>query len=174
MTLLAGLDRRHLSSLAGVVIGTALAWGLLFAFWPPAAPGVQGDGERLVLAAGLLVWPALLLLVMVFAVAFTRFVTAAFDPLNDPESSFQRRAQRALTNSVEQTAIFVPALLAAAVLGDPADIRFAGGMTALFCVARGLFWVGYVINSLYRAPGMVMTLNINVAVVVYAVYRAMQ
>src|SRR5215213_9871130 len=124
MTLLAGLDRRHLSSLAGVVIGTALAWGLLFAFWPPAAPGVQGDGERLVLAAGLLVWPALLLLVMVFTVAFTRFVTAAFDPLNDPESSFQRRAQRALTNSVEQTAIFVPALLAAAVLADPTDIRF--------------------------------------------------
>jgi uncharacterized MAPEG superfamily protein len=174
MTLLAGLDRRHLSSLAGVVIGTALAWGLLFAFWPPAAPGVQGDGERLVLAAGLLVWPALLLLVMVFAVAFTRFVTAAFDPLNDPESSFQRRAQRALTNSVEQTAIFAPALLSAAVLADPVDIRFAGVMTALYCAARGLFWAGYVINPLYRAPGMIMTLNINVAVVAYAVYRAMQ
>ena len=179
MTLLAGLDRRHLSSLAGVVIGTALAWGLLFAFWPPAAPdvtgaGVQGAGERLVLAAGLLVWPALLLLVMVFTVAFTRFVTAAFDPLNDPESSFQRRAQRALTNSVEQTAIFAPALLSAAVLADPVDIRFAGVMTALYCAARGLFWAGYVINPLYRAPGMIMTLNINVAVVAYAVYRAMQ
>jgi uncharacterized MAPEG superfamily protein len=174
MTLLAGLDRRHLSSLAGVVIGTALAWGLLFAFWPPAAPGVQGDGERLVLAAGLLVWPALLLLVMVFTVAFTRFVTAAFDPLNDPESSFQRRAQRALTNSVEQNAIFAPALLSAAVLADPVDIRFAGVMTALYCAARGLFWAGYVINPLYRAPGMIMTLNINVAVVAYAVYRAMQ
>jgi uncharacterized MAPEG superfamily protein len=174
MTLLAGLDRRHLSSLAGVVIGTALAWGLLFAFWPPAAPGVQGDGERLVLAAGLLVWPALLLLVMVFTVAFTRFVTAAFDPLNDPESSFQRRAQRALTNSVEQTAIFAPALLSAAVLADPVDIRFAGVMTALYCAARGLFLAGYVINPLYRAPGMIMTLNINVAVVAYAVYRAMQ
>jgi len=179
MTLLAGLDRRYLSSLAGVVIGTALALGLLFAFWPPAAPdvtgaGVQGAGERLVLAAGLLVWPALLLLVMVFAVAFTRFVTAAFDPLNDPESSFQRRAQRALTNSVEQTAIFAPALLAAAVLADPADIRFAGVMTALYCAARVLFWAGYVIDPLYRAPGMIMTLNINVAVVAYAVYRAMQ
>ena len=99
------------------------------------------------LAVGLLVWPALLLLVMVFAVALTRLATAAFDPLKDPESSFQRRAQRALTNSVEQTAIFVPALLAAAVLADPADIRFAGVMTALFCAARGLFWVGYVINS---------------------------
>jgi len=179
MRLLAGLDRRYLSSLAGVVIGTALAWGSLFAFWPPAAPdvtgaGVQGAGERLVLAAGLLVWPALLLLVMVFAVAFTRFVTAAFDPLNDPESSFQRRAQRALTNSVEQTAIFAPALLAAAVLADPADIRFAGVMTALYCAARVLFWAGYVIDPLYRAPGMIMTLNINVAVVAYAVYRAMQ
>jgi uncharacterized MAPEG superfamily protein len=94
--------------------------------------------------------------------------------LKDRESSFQLRAQRALTNSVEQTAIFAPALLAAAVLADPADIRFAGVMTALFCAARGFFWVGYVINPLYRAPGMIMTLNINVAVVAYAVYRAMQ
>ncbi len=72
MGLLAGFDRRYLSSLAGVVIGTALAWGLLFAFWPAASPGVSGAGDRLVLAAGLLVWPALLLLVMVFAVALTR------------------------------------------------------------------------------------------------------
>jgi uncharacterized MAPEG superfamily protein len=168
----AGFDRRYLFSFAGVVVGTALAWGLLFAFWPAASPGVSGAGDRLMLAAGLLVWPALLLLVMVFAVALTRLATAAFDPLKDQESSFQLRAQRALTNSVEQTAIFVPAMLAAAVLADPGDIRFAGVMTALFCAARGFFWGGYVINSLYRAPGMVMTLNINVAIVAYAVYRA--
>jgi uncharacterized MAPEG superfamily protein len=169
-----GFDHRYLFSLAGVVVGTALAWGLLFAFWPAASPGVTGAGDRLVLAAGLLVWPALVLLVMVFAVTLTRLATAAFDPLKDPESSFQLRAQRALTNSVEQTAIFVPGLLAAAVLADPADIRFVGVMTALYCAARGLFWAGYVINPLYRAPGMIMTLNINVAVVAYAVYRAMQ
>jgi hypothetical protein len=168
------LDRRHLFSVAGVIIGTALAWGLLFVFWPAASAGVAGAGDRLVLAAGLLVWPALVLLVMVFAVALTRFVTAAFDPLKDPESPFQRSTQRALTNSVEQTIIFVPALLAAAALAEPGDIRFAGVMTALFCAARGLFWVGYVINSFYRAPGMIMTLNINVAVVAYAVYRAIQ
>ena len=91
---------------------------------------------------GLLVWPALLLLVMVFAVALTRLATAAFDPLNDPENWFQRRAQRALTNSIEQTAIFVPALLAAAVLADSVDIRFAGVISALFCAARILFWAG--------------------------------
>ena len=168
------LDRRHLFSVAGVVVGTALAWGLLFVFWPAASAGVSGAADRLVLVAGLLVWPALLLLVMVFAVALTRFATSAFDPLKDPETSFQRRAQRALTNSVEQTAIFVPALLAAAVVADPADIGFAGVMMALFCAARGLFWVGYVINAFYRAPGMIMTLNINVAVVAYAVYRAIQ
>ena len=169
-----GFDRRYLFSLAGVVVGTALAWGLLFAFWPEASSGVPGAGERLVLAAGLLVWPALVLLVMVFAVTLTRLATAAFDPFKDRESSFQLCAQRALTNSVEQTAIFVPALLAAAILAEPGDIRFAGVMTALFCAARGLFWVGYVTSALYRAPGMIMTLNINIAVVAYAVYRAVQ
>jgi uncharacterized MAPEG superfamily protein len=174
MGLQSGFDRRYLFSFASIVVGTALAWGLLFVFWPAASPGVTGAGDRLVLTAGLLVWPALMLLIMVSAVALTRLATAAFDPFKDEESSFQLRSQRALTNSVEQTAIFVPALLAAAVLADPGDIRFAGVMTALFCAARGLFWAGYVISSLYRAPGMIMTLNINVAVVVYAVYRAVQ
>jgi uncharacterized MAPEG superfamily protein len=168
----AGFDRRHLFSIAGVVFGTALAWGLFYVFWPAASPGVSGAGDRLVLAAGFLVWPALVLLVMVFAVALTRFATAAFDPLKDPERSFQRRAQRALSNSIEQTAIFVPALLAASVLADPADIRFAGEVTALFCAARVLFWGGYIVNSFYRAPGMIMTLNINVAIIAYAVYRS--
>jgi hypothetical protein len=47
-------------------------------------------------------------------------------------------------------------------------------MTALFCAGRILFWAGYVVNAYYRAPGMIMTLNINVAVVAYAVYRAIQ
>lgn len=167
-------DRRYLFSFGGVVIGTVLAW-------KPAVRVLAGGfrlrwecGDRLALAAGLLVWPALVLLVMVFAVALARLASAAFDPLNDPESGFQRRAQRALTNSVEQTTIFVPALLAAAVLADPADVRFAGVMTALFCAGRILFWAGYVVNAYYRAPGMIMTLNINIAVVAYAVYRAMQ
>jgi uncharacterized MAPEG superfamily protein len=174
MGLQSGFDRRYLFSFASIVIGTVLAWGLLFVFWPAASPGVAGASDRLVLVAGLLVWPALMLLFMVSAVALARLATAAFDPFKDQESSFQLCAQRALTNSVEQTAIFVPALLTAAVLADPGDIRFAGVMTALFCAARGLFWVGYVTSSLYRAPGMIMTLNINIAVVVYAVYRAVQ
>ena len=139
--------------LAGIVVGTASGLGSDFRFLAGASAGVAGAGDRLVLVAGLLVWPALMLLVMVSAVALARLMTAAFDPLKDQESSFQLRAQRALTNSVEQTAIFAPALLAAAVLADPGDIRFAGVMTALFCAARGLFWVGYVINSLLQGAG---------------------
>ena len=91
------------------------------------------------LAAGLLVWPALVLLVMVSAVALTRVGDGGVRSVEGPGKPFQLRAQRALTNSVEQTAIFAPALLAAAVLADPADIRFAGVMTALFCAARGVF-----------------------------------
>ncbi|UEM21825.1 MAPEG family protein [Skermanella mucosa] len=167
------LDRRHLISAAGVVFGTALAWGGLALFWPGPMAGSGSAADRLALAAGLLVWPALLLVHMVFAVALARFFTAAFDPLNDPESRFQRRAQRALSNSVEQVAVYVPAMLSAAALADPGDIRFAGVMTGLFCVSRLLFWVGYLIHPYLRAPGMIMTLNVNVAIVGYALYRAL-
>lgn len=46
-------------------------------------------------------------------------------------------------------------------------------MTGLFCVSRLLFWVGYLIHPYLRAPGMIMTLNVNVAIVGYALYRAL-
>lgn len=74
------LDRRHLISAAGVVFGTALAWSGLALFWPGPMAGSGSAADRLALAAGLLVWPALLLVHMVFAVALARFFTAAFDP----------------------------------------------------------------------------------------------
>lgn len=167
------LDRRHLISVAGVVFGTALAWGGLALFWPGTAAGISLAADGPASAAGLLVWPALLLLLMVLTVALARFATAAFDPLKDPESRFQRRAQRALSNSVEQTAVFVPAMLSAAALAAPGDIRLAGVMTGLFCVSRLLFWIGYLIHPYLRAPGMIMTLNVNAAIVGYALYRAL-
>ena len=174
---LAAFDRRYLVSLTGVVVGTVLAWGSLALLWPESTGSSEllvTAPDRLAVAAALLVWPALLVLAMVFTVALTRLATAAFDPLKDRESGFQQRAQRALTNTVEQTAVFVPALLSAAALADADGMRFAGVMTGLFCAARLLFWAGYTIAPLYRAPGMVMTLNINVGVVAYAVYRALQ
>jgi uncharacterized MAPEG superfamily protein len=165
-------DRRHLISVAGVLLGTALAWGGLLLFWPAPATPIGNAADRLAVAAGFMAWPALLLLLMVLTVALTRFFTSAFNPLDDPESPFQRRAQRALSNSVEQTAILIPAMLAASALAAPPDIRFAGVMTALFCVARLLFWLGYLIHPYLRAPGMIMTLNVNAGIVIYALARA--
>jgi uncharacterized MAPEG superfamily protein len=176
MTPVAAFDRRYLVSLAGVVVGTVLAWGALALLWPKevAGPALATAVDRLAEAAALLVWPALVVLTMVLAVALTRLATAAFDPLKDVESQLQQRTQRALTNTVEQTAIFVPALLSAAALADSGSMRFAGVMTGLFCASRLLFWAGYAIGPLYRAPGMVMTLNINAGLIAYALFRALR
>ena len=58
-------------------------------------------------------------------------------------------------------------------LKNGGDIRLAGVVTGLFCVSRLLFWVGYLIHPYLRAPGMIMTLNVNAAIVGYALYQVL-
>ncbi len=124
-------------------------------------PGAGDPGSRLALAAGLAAWPAMLILLMVVAVAGSRALSGAFDPIADPEGRLYRINQRTLSNSVEQTVIFVPLLLALAVRLGPGDAAALALLTLLFCLGRALFWLGYLVHPYARAPGMAMTLTVN-------------
>jgi len=169
-------DRRLLFSLGGLLAGTILTWTLVALAYPHAAapPGLDLPGRRLGFAAGLLVWPAGLTGVMVLSVALARLVTGAFDPLGDPESRVQRLNQRVLSNTVEQMAVFVPALLALASQLDERTARVLPVMMTVFCLSRLIFWAGYLINPLHRATGMIMTLNVNFGMIGYVIYRLNQ
>jgi hypothetical protein len=148
----------------GVVFALALAvFWLLFP--PPAPPEALGLTARLELAARLAVWPALLMLAMVVAVAVSRVETAAFDPLRDRHGRFYQVNQRVLANTVEQSAIFLPAMAAGAILFDAA--RLAGLPLAawFFAVGRLAFWAGYLAHPYARSPGMVVTGTANLALI---------
>jgi uncharacterized membrane protein YecN with MAPEG domain len=41
----------------------------------------------------------------------------------------------------------------------------------VFFVARAIFWLGYRINPLYRAPGMSATAYMNLGMILYVLYR---
>lgn len=166
------LDRRHFLTLAGIVAGTVLAWGAFFLFLPAAGPAAEtAPAERLARAAALLAWPALLVLAMIVAVALARFATGAFDPLKDAEGRFQRVTQRVLTNTVEQVAVFGPALLAASVLMEAGRLPALSVAAGLFVAGRLLFWAGYLLDPLHRSIGMVVTMNVNAGLLAYCLWR---
>ncbi|RJF84757.1 MAPEG family protein [Azospirillum cavernae] len=137
---------------------------------PP--PDSATSADRFVLWAGLALWPSLILFGMVGAVILARGLCRAFNPLTDAESPFQRVSQRVLSNSVEQTLIFLPALAALVALSPSADLGAARAV-GLFALGRLLFWGGYLVHPFWRAPGMAMTLSTTLTVLGWAVFHAL-
>ncbi|ANC90592.1 MAPEG family protein [Azospirillum humicireducens] len=150
------------------MVVTALLFVLLLSLVAPPL-GVNAPGARMVLWARLAVWPALLLFAMVVGVMAMRGLTQAFNPIEDPESRGQRVCQRVLANSVEQSAIFVPALAALVATLPQPSLAAAAVATGLFVLGRLLFWAGYLVHPFARAPGMAMTLTVNLIVLGWAV-----
>jgi hypothetical protein len=129
----------------------------------PAGPTLATSADRLAYAAQLLVGVAVIVLLMVSA-CFRVFDTAAAeDPFANAESNAWRVHQRVLQNTVEQSLIFVPALLALAVRVDAAHTHVLPLLTVLWCGGRILFWLGYRISPILRGPGFEWTLYSSVA-----------
>lgn len=169
-------DTRLVVRAAGVnVAAAALTLILFFVLMPliPAPEGVTALQARLALAARLALWPALVLFAMVIGVMAVRGRTKAFNPIEDGESRAYRVAQRALSNTVEQTIIFLPALLALSTLLPVMRLGALSLATALFVAGRLLFWAGYMIHPYARAPGMAMTLTTNLIVLGWSVMLAL-
>jgi len=43
--------------------------------------------------------------------------------------------------------------------------------TLVFVVARSVFWLGYRLNPLYRAPGMSATAYMNLGMILYVLFH---
>lgn len=151
------------------ILGWALFLILLVMMADPAVAPASA-AERLVIAVRLLVWPSALLLAMTVGVAMARVRTRAFNPIDDAESRTYRIRQRVLSNSVEQTAIFVPAFLGLAVALPPSHAGILSLAVGFFATGRALFWIGYERHPYFRAPGMSVTFNVNAGMVFYLLY----
>jgi hypothetical protein len=139
------------------VVAIAFAWK----FWP-VGPPILGPGERLAYAATLLAGVATVFLLLI-ASCFRLFDTAgAEDPFAFLETPAWKVNQRVLSNTVEQGAVFVPALLALAVRIAPDHVRILPILTFLWCAGRLLFWIGYRIGPAWRGPGFEWTLYSSV------------
>ncbi|MCS6920587.1 MAG: MAPEG family protein [Elioraea sp.] len=112
---------------------------------------------------------AAVLAAMVLTQMGLRFVSGAIDPISVEGPRGLKLGQRVITNTVEQTLIFAPALLALAVL----EAARAGTLVALglvFALSRILFWAGYAIHPLGRAPGMGATVLVVLGSLAWALW----
>jgi uncharacterized MAPEG superfamily protein len=145
--------------LAGILVAV-LVWWLLAAVGPEAHAGVA---PHVALALTALLPSAAVLAAMILVQMGVRRVTGAIDPLAGTDSFFLRTNQRAITNTVEQLAVFVPALLVLAAGAPAAKMAPIAALAYVFALVRLAFWIGYLAGTLRRAPGMAATVVVNVA-----------
>ena len=161
---------------ASINIAAAAATLVAFLLLAPlfeAPAGIADPGARMTYWARLALWPAVFLFAAVVGTLAARGRSMAFNPIDDPETRLYRVNQRVLTNSVEQTLVFLPALAAFMVLAPLPDLGAARLATILFVLGRLLFWAGYLVHPYVRAPGMAMTLCVNVIMLGWAVLLAL-
>jgi uncharacterized membrane protein YecN with MAPEG domain len=107
---------------------------------------------------------------MIVAQMALRARSGAVEPLAGGDNATLLVNQRALTNTVEQLAGFAPSLLALAAGVSSDRMRFVVAAGVVFAVARLVFWAGYILGPMMRAPGMAATFAINIGTLVAAIW----
>ena len=158
--------RSLLGSAVGIVIAVALWQGLGRIIPVGVAAGMP---QRLGMACAALLPTVCVLDLMIVVQMALRVRTGAVDPLAGRDNHTLQVNQRALTNTVEQLAGFVPALLALAAGAPPAWLPFVVAAGLAFGLARLVFWAGYLIAPLWRGPGMAASLFASLATLAGAV-----
>ena len=158
-------DRRR--SLVHGAIGAGGGWFVLaLLVWICGAPSIMGA------VAWALLVPAVLMMGFTLAVMAVRMHVRAFDPVNAADPPAVRAASRALTNTLEQAAVFAPSAVVIALTSGPAVRQLVPALAITFLLARVVFWVGYLTAPVNRAVGMAATLGVNAVALLAALIAA--
>ncbi len=162
--------RRNAMALgAAGVVGAALVWWLLAARLPAGAARAD-PASRIALGAASLLPGVVVLAAMLLAQMVVRFATGTFDPTLGQDGRFLVVNQRVITNTVEQTVCFAPAILALSAAAAPWRMGMVVALGLTFALARIVFWLGYLRAPLLRAPGMAATGTVNLAALAAAAW----
>src|SRR5213078_4361146 len=154
---------------ASGVAGMALAvWGLTLALPAPAV--ADALAERLAYALRINIFALVPFFIMVITVANSRFLSDAIDPTRNAESATMKIDGRVVDNTLQQNFVFALASLAVSTILPPRYLQMILACAIVFVVARFLFWFGYRLNPLYRAPGMSATVYMNLGMILYVLY----
>ena len=152
---------------SGVICMALAVWGL-YTVMPN--PGVIDMAERLAFALQLNVVALVPLFILLISVGNQRFFSNAIDPLRHEESQKMEVDGRVVENTLEQQFVFLVGTLALTTLVPPGMLKVIPALVTIFITARVLFWIGYRIHPLYRAPGMAATAYMNLGIILTVLY----
>jgi hypothetical protein len=159
------LTRRWIAiGFGSFAIAFPLAWLLLPRLAPIAAPV-----DRLLLAVQLAAGPSVVLLLVLQGLWRVQDSADAEDPFAGKETYAFKVNQRVMSNTLEQTMIFVPLFVALAVRMQPDQTYWLPLLMGFFCAGRLLFWAGYRRALHLRAPGMDWTTATTIVTLVLLV-----
>jgi len=156
---------------ASGLVSMVLAMWLLSAQLPPPI-GLETLADRLAYAARWLAFAALPLFAMVAAVGNARFLGEAIDPTRGAEDKAMIVNGRVADNTTQQFLLFIAGSLGLAASLPPEQMGVIRAAAIVFVAARILFWIGYRIHPLYRAPGFASTAYLNLGLLLGAVWLA--
>ena len=144
-------------------------WWLTEVLPPPSIPDALDTRIAYALRANVVALVPLFL--MLITIGNSRFFSDAIDPTRRAESERVQIDGRAAGNTLEQTFGFTVASLAVSTLVAFEHLQVVWAAAIVFVVARIVFWIGYRMHPLYRAPGFAATAYLNLAMIGYALYR---
>ncbi|OJY64871.1 MAG: hypothetical protein BGP12_03805 [Rhodospirillales bacterium 70-18] len=151
-------------------IAALLAWRALLPLMP-VDPEAASMAVRLGRACAALLPSGFVLAAMIAVQMAGRMWSGAIDPLGGQDTVFLRVNQRVITNTVEQMAVFVPALLALAAAVPAGQMPAVAAACGVFALARLAFWAGYLLGPLGRAPGMAASFAVVAATLMAAAWK---
>lgn len=136
----------------------------------PADPAWSSTAARLGIAALALLPGAIVLWLMIATQMAARMITGRLHPTEGRDTAFLRTNQRAIANTVEQSLCFISALLALAAGAAAPRMPQVIALALVFAAARLIFWVGYLIRPVLRAPGMAVSFTTVTVTLIGAVW----
>ena len=153
---------------SGVASMITAVW--LLTSWLPAPAGIETMADRIAFALRINLVAVLPLFVMIISIANSRFLSDAIDPTLKAENQRQIVDGRVADNTLQQNFVFAVASLTLSTVVKVEYLQILWACAIVFVVARLVFWFGYRIHPLYRAPGMSATAYLNLGMILYLLY----
>jgi hypothetical protein len=153
---------------SGVMTMALSVWILTVALPTPGIADALGDRLAYALRANIVA--VLPLFIMFVMIGNSRFLSEAIDPTRHAESRSMEIDGRVADNTLQQNFVFVIASLALSTTVPLHNLQVVWACAIVFVAARAVFWLGYRLNPLYRAPGMSATAYMNLGILLYLLF----
>jgi hypothetical protein len=152
----------------GVVVMALSVWVLTKALPTPVI--ADALGERLAYALRANIVAVVPFFIMLATVGNSRFLSEAIDPTRRAESRSMQIDGRVADNTLQQNFVFAVASLTLSTIVPLHHLQVVWACAIVFVAARAIFWLGYRLNPLYRAPGMSATAYMNLGMILYLLF----